>query len=149
MWCLRDSCGSWESCSKIKSLWKLETLKDYSRLFGQITETLSAFNTVVLELSNQISHGTNIAWYLKADFFRTGKRTYQGLMMDGYNSALRYYLNNFQDGYRQDSYDLFLGNYSVDADAPSPYAHTERSLMVFSVEFKLTFSILLSCSSEL
>ncbi|KAG8521559.1 Phosphatidylinositide phosphatase SAC1 [Galemys pyrenaicus] len=44
----------------------------------------------------------------------TGKRTQLGLIMDGLNSLIRYYKNNFSDGFRQDSIDLFLGNYSVD-----------------------------------
>ena len=33
--------------------------------------------------------------------YRTGKRTLLGALKDGYNSAIRYYYNNFQDGYRQ------------------------------------------------
>ena len=33
--------------------------------------------------------------------FRTGKRTSMGLLQDGYNSAVRYFMNNFQDGFRQ------------------------------------------------
>lgn len=32
---------------------------------------------------------------------RTGTRTKWGLMMDGWNSAIRYYKNNFSDGFRQ------------------------------------------------
>ncbi|TSK28269.1 Phosphatidylinositide phosphatase SAC1-B [Bagarius yarrelli] len=51
---------------------------------------------------------------LKTDFTRTGKRTHWGLLMDGWNSMIRYYKNNFSDGFRQDSIDLFLGNYAVD-----------------------------------
>ncbi|XP_076864540.1 phosphatidylinositol-3-phosphatase SAC1-A [Brachyhypopomus gauderio] len=51
---------------------------------------------------------------LKTDFTRTGKRTQWGLIMDGWNSLIRYYKNNFSDGFRQDSIDLFLGNYTVD-----------------------------------
>uniref|UniRef100_A0A4W3I426 Phosphatidylinositol-3-phosphatase SAC1 n=1 Tax=Callorhinchus milii TaxID=7868 RepID=A0A4W3I426_CALMI len=51
---------------------------------------------------------------LKTDYTRTGKRTNWGLLMDGWNSMLRYYKNNFSDGFRQDSIDLFLGNYVVD-----------------------------------
>lgn len=53
---------------------------------------------------------------LKADFTRTGKRTMYGLLRDGVNSLHRYYLNNFQDGFRQDSIDLFLGNYDIEQD---------------------------------
>ncbi|XP_066441714.1 phosphatidylinositol-3-phosphatase SAC1 [Eleutherodactylus coqui] len=51
---------------------------------------------------------------LKTDYTRTGKRTHWGLIMDGWNSLIRYYKNNFSDGFRQDSIDLFLGNYSVE-----------------------------------
>ncbi|XP_066530439.1 phosphatidylinositol-3-phosphatase SAC1-A [Hoplias malabaricus] len=51
---------------------------------------------------------------LKTDFTRTGKRTHWGLLMDGWNSMIRYYKNNFSDGFRQDSIDLFLGNFTVD-----------------------------------
>ena len=34
--------------------------------------------------------------------------------MDGINSMIRYYKNNFADGFRQDAIDLFLGNYHID-----------------------------------
>lgn len=50
---------------------------------------------------------------LKTDFTRTGKRTIWGMLMDGYHSLIRYYMNNFSDGFRQDSMHLFLGQYSV------------------------------------
>ncbi|XP_071449003.1 phosphatidylinositol-3-phosphatase SAC1-B isoform X2 [Hetaerina americana] len=51
---------------------------------------------------------------LKTDFTRTGKRTRWGLLRDGVNSSIRYYKNNFADGFRQDSIDLLLGNYVVE-----------------------------------
>jgi hypothetical protein len=38
---------------------------------------------------------------LKSDFTRTGKRSLYGMTKDGINSLHRYYLNNFQDGFRQ------------------------------------------------
>lgn len=38
---------------------------------------------------------------LKTDFTRTGKRTRIGILRDGYNSLMRYYKNNFTDGFRQ------------------------------------------------
>ncbi|XP_059158724.1 phosphatidylinositol-3-phosphatase SAC1-like isoform X2 [Physella acuta] len=53
---------------------------------------------------------------LKTDFTRTGKRTMYGALQDGYNSVIRYFKNNFQDGSRQDAMDLFLGNYIVEED---------------------------------
>ena len=38
---------------------------------------------------------------------RTGQRSTMGLFKDGYNSCMRYVLNNFFDGFRQVRY-LFL-----------------------------------------
>jgi len=49
---------------------------------------------------------------LKTDYTRTGKRSFMGLLKDGYNSMIRYYKNNFSDGARQDGIDLFLGFYT-------------------------------------
>jgi hypothetical protein len=82
-------------------------------------------------------------------FYSTGKRTFLGLVNDGLNAIQRYYLNNFSDGFKQvdleitnevtftnswqiffvltsfvdieDAFDLFLGNYQVKRDAPSPF----------------------------
>ena len=34
-------------------------------------------------------------------FCRTGKRSTLGLLKDGVNSSIRYYKNNFADGFRQ------------------------------------------------
>ena len=33
--------------------------------------------------------------------YRTGQRTKWGLLQDGVNSAIRYVLNNFYDGFKQ------------------------------------------------
>ena len=44
---------------------------------------------------------------------RTGKRTKAGALEDGRRSVMRYFKNNFADGFRQDSLDLFVGNYRV------------------------------------
>uniref|UniRef100_A0AC35TPX9 SAC domain-containing protein n=1 Tax=Rhabditophanes sp. KR3021 TaxID=114890 RepID=A0AC35TPX9_9BILA len=54
---------------------------------------------------------------LKADFTRVGKRTIQGALNDGVNAISRYFRNNFTDGYKQDSIDLFLGNAVLSNDA--------------------------------
>ena len=58
---------------------------------------------------------------LKVDFTKTGKRTIKGMIDDGINSCMRYYINNFTDGVKQDSIDLLLGNYRPDVTAPSPF----------------------------
>ena len=51
---------------------------------------------------------------LKTDFTRLGKRTFAGMLNDLKNTVERYVKNNFLDGQRQDSIDLFLGNYSCE-----------------------------------
>jgi len=51
---------------------------------------------------------------LKADFTRTGKRSFLGILNDGYNSATRYIYNNFTDGTKQDGLNLVLGKYTVE-----------------------------------
>jgi hypothetical protein len=58
---------------------------------------------------------------LKTDFTRTGKRTKKGVLMDGYNSCVRYIKNNFMDGHRQDVLDLLLGRYQVSRQHTSPF----------------------------
>lgn len=55
---------------------------------------------------------------LKSGFTRTGKRTTFGLLDDGVKSVVRYYLNNFCDGRKQDAVDLITGNYSISKDGP-------------------------------
>lgn len=46
---------------------------------------------------------------LKSGFTRTGKRTIGGILDDGVKSVTRYYVNNFQDGTKQDALDLVTG----------------------------------------
>ncbi|CAK7893625.1 phosphatidylinositol-3-phosphatase Sac1p [[Candida] anglica] len=54
---------------------------------------------------------------LKTDYTRTGQRTKKGALNDLMNSITRYYKNNYADGNRQDSYDLFLGKYQPYKDS--------------------------------
>lgn len=68
------------------------------------------------EISLEYS-GTNA---LKGDIVRYGKQTLSGLIKDGISALSRYYLNNFQDGVRQDAIDLISGNYTVNGNSPSP-----------------------------
>ena len=63
---------------------------------------------------------------LKTDFTRTGTRTLAGALADGKNSLVRYYLNNFADGTRQDAYDLLVGNYVPSVRQPSPFTTQQR-----------------------
>jgi len=83
---------------------------------------------------------------LKTDFTRTGKRTNQGKIMDGVNSVMRYVKNNYTDGFRQDSIDLFLGNFVIQPGAPSPIRidnpNAMRTSLVPFVIFLAIFMIL-------
>uniref|UniRef100_A0A3Q1C8F4 SAC domain-containing protein n=2 Tax=Amphiprion ocellaris TaxID=80972 RepID=A0A3Q1C8F4_AMPOC len=84
---------------------------------------------------------------LKTDFTRTGKRTQWGLLMDGWNSMIRYYKNNFSDGFRQDSIDLFLGNYAVDeADWTTPLCDTKDwKFLTLPIIMVVAFSMCIIC----
>ncbi|CAF1109646.1 unnamed protein product [Adineta steineri] len=84
----------------------IDTYKQLSTLFKNIW----ADNADVISLQYA---GTGA---LKTDYTRTGQRSTMGLVRDGYNSCMRYVLNNFFDGFRQDGIDLFLGYYRVSLD---------------------------------
>uniref|UniRef100_A0A673IFD2 SAC domain-containing protein n=1 Tax=Sinocyclocheilus rhinocerous TaxID=307959 RepID=A0A673IFD2_9TELE len=84
---------------------------------------------------------------LKTDFTRTGKRTQWGLLMDGWNSMIRYYKNNFSDGFRQDSIDLFLGNYAVEeADMNTPlHEPKDWKFLTLPIIMVVAFSMCIIC----
>lgn len=64
-------------------------------------EDLFMMHIVWADHANLISTSYSGTGALKTDFTRTGKRTKQGLLQDGYNSVSRYFKNNFFDGPRQ------------------------------------------------
>uniref|UniRef100_A0A8C4XBY5 Phosphatidylinositol-3-phosphatase SAC1 n=1 Tax=Erpetoichthys calabaricus TaxID=27687 RepID=A0A8C4XBY5_ERPCA len=84
---------------------------------------------------------------LKTDFTRTGKRTQWGLVMDGWNAMIRYYKNNFSDGFRQDSIDLILGNYAVDeADSLAPFrVQKDWKFLTLPIIMVVAFSMCIIC----
>lgn len=79
---------------------------------------------------------------LKTDYTRTGKRTKMGALADLNNSITRYYLNNCKDGYRQDSYDLFLGSYRPYQDSVSNPFLDRRSPFVQLLPYLIGASFL-------
>ncbi|ETV84769.1 hypothetical protein H257_03867 [Aphanomyces astaci] len=81
---------------------------------------------------------------LKTDFTRTGKRTLAGALQDGINSVTRYYLNNFTDGIRQDSLDLFVGNFTADRRTDSPFTVQQQNTFVFMLAEVLLLGIFLT-----
>ncbi|XP_053678365.1 phosphatidylinositol-3-phosphatase SAC1 [Anopheles nili] len=92
----------------------------------------SIFKAVWADNADLISVQYSGTGALKTDFTRTGKRTFKGLLRDGLNSLTRYIKNNFNDGFRQDSIELFLGSYSVREGEglafPSPLANTNTTV---------------------
>jgi hypothetical protein len=79
------------------------------------------FKNVWANHADTISRQYSGTGALKTDFTRTGQRTLQGALNDGVNSLTRYYINNFTDGFRQDAFDLFLGNYVPTATDRTPF----------------------------
>lgn len=91
---------------------RLGVLPESARIENQLVfEQL--FKTVWADHADLISIQYTGTGALKTDFTRTGQRTKLGALEDGRRSAIRYFKNNFADGFRQDALDLFVGNYVV------------------------------------
>ncbi|KAK9073076.1 hypothetical protein SSX86_007398 [Deinandra increscens subsp. villosa] len=96
------------------------TSSEYTCTFTK-DEDLEIFRNLWVNQGDEISleySGTNA---LKGDIVKYGKQTLSGLVKDGISALSRYYLNNFQDGIRQDAVDLISGNYTVSGNSPSPF----------------------------
>ncbi|CAO2820122.1 unnamed protein product [Amaranthus hypochondriacus] len=79
------------------------------------------FKILWVEQGDELSIEYTGTHALKRDLVRYGKQTLGGLITDGMSALSRYYLNNFQDGVRQDAIDLISGRYSVGRNNPSPF----------------------------
>ncbi|CEP62641.1 phosphatidylinositol-3-phosphatase SAC1 LALA0_S06e00342g [Lachancea lanzarotensis] len=91
-------------------------------LWEQDLKLLVQFQSFWADNADAVSFAYSGTGALKTDFTRTGKRTRLGAFKDFLNSVSRYYQNNLTDGPRQDSYDLFLGNFSMtDIGFQSPF----------------------------
>ena len=86
-------------------------LQNDNDLWESDKKLLSLFQNLWADNADAVSFSYSGTGALKTDFTRTGKRTKAGAFNDFVNSASRYYQNNLTDGPRQDSYDLFLGNF--------------------------------------
>ncbi|XP_072956221.1 phosphoinositide phosphatase SAC7-like isoform X2 [Typha angustifolia] len=80
---------------------------------------------------------------LKGDFVRCGKRTVQGILKDGYNALVRYYLNNFADGTKQDAIDLLQGHYIVSLSRDMPTL-TKPGVIETYASFRLALALVLA-----
>ncbi|XP_073293622.1 phosphoinositide phosphatase SAC7-like [Primulina huaijiensis] len=80
---------------------------------------------------------------LKGDFVRFGHRTMQGIMKDGWNALMRYYLNNFCDGTKQDAIDLLQGHYIVSVSRSIPPT-TQKGGIEAIASFPLALSVIMT-----
>ncbi|KAK8825556.1 hypothetical protein WA577_000729 [Blastocystis sp. JDR] len=69
-------------------------------------EIFTVFNGLWSDNADQMSLLYSSSRSLKTDFTRTGKRTTRGAIDDGVNSVIRYFNNNFCDGYFEDCLNL-------------------------------------------
>lgn len=78
---------------------------------------------------------------LKGDFVRYGKRTTQGIVNDGIYALMRYYLNNFIDGTKQDATDLLQGHYIVSVSRDMAPKKPQKRVESFA-SFPLAFALI-------
>ncbi|KAM1597820.1 hypothetical protein EV1_032593 [Malus domestica] len=95
-------------------------LLDSSESISMFAEDYQTFRALWAEQGDEISLEYAGTYALKGDLVRYGKQTFGGIIKDGMSALSRYYLNNFQDGIRQDAMDLVSGRYTVRRDT-SPF----------------------------
>ncbi len=101
-----------------------------------LQRTLTRLVAVWANNGDAISRHYSGTGALKGDFTRRGRRTKMGLLRDGANSMMRYYLNNFADGHRQDAMDLYHGQYTVPCAKDRALSHRQSPLTKVSMEAK-------------
>ncbi|PIL29655.1 hypothetical protein GSI_08292 [Ganoderma sinense ZZ0214-1] len=105
------------------------------------------FREMWTDHANFISIAYSGTGALKTDFTRTGKRTRQGLLEDGWNSVVRYLKNNFFDGARQDAFDLMTGAWWPRRGwNPATLVVDRRPLIIRAPPYMLFFSLFMICA---
>ncbi|CAH8308785.1 unnamed protein product [Eruca vesicaria subsp. sativa] len=92
---------------------------DSTECVSMFEDDYTKFRTMWAEQGDEISLQYAGTYALKGDLVRYGKQTVSGAIKDGISAMSRYYLNNFQDGVRQDALDLISGRYTVGTNSPS------------------------------
>merc|ERR1711902_40154 len=125
---------------------RLGVLQDHMKV-SQQHQFEGLFKNVWADHADMISIKYSGTGALKTDFTRTGKRTKQGVLEDGRRSLIRYFKNNFADGFRQDSLDLFTGNYVVSPtegvthESPLSTDNNSRDQKIMAYPMALALSI--------
>ncbi|PKI51459.1 hypothetical protein CRG98_028170 [Punica granatum] len=86
--------------------------------FSTFSDNYGKFRTLWAEQGDELSLEYAGTHALKGDLVRYGRQTVVGMIRDGMSALSRYYLNNFQDGIRQES---FLGHYTINRNGASPF----------------------------
>lgn len=111
---------------------EISGLTNEGQLWEMDKSLLSIFQNLWADNADAVSFAYSGTGALKTDFTRTGNRTRMGAVNDLINSISRYYQNNLTDGPRQDSYDLFLGNFKPDEIvSKSPFTDKRTTLIQF------------------
>ncbi|OBZ88290.1 Uncharacterized protein C19F5.03 [Choanephora cucurbitarum] len=137
---VQSTIGKWVLNRQLRDLGILQSTEviENDEGFMQIFKHVWADNADALSIPYS---GTGA---LKTDFTRTGRRTRIGMINDFNNSVIRYIKNNYLDGARQDSIDLFLGNYRVPAaSASSPFKTSPTFIMIKLVPLVMLISFVL------
>jgi hypothetical protein len=105
----------------------LGILIEGEHIADRVPQLLNVFRNLWADNGDALSRQYSGTGALKTDVTRTGKRTLQGILSDGYNSLLRYYRNNFVDGSTQDAMDLFFGKF--ESNGVPVYRMSRQSLL--------------------
>lgn len=103
-------------------------------------EFMIMFRNVWADHGDTVSRAYAGTGALKSDFTRTGKRSKEGLLEDGYKSVVRYFRNNFFDGDRQDGFDILTGAWVAQRGGIPPLTDT-RPLIMRSMPYILAFAL--------
>ncbi|RXH81819.1 hypothetical protein DVH24_036160 [Malus domestica] len=121
---------------------------DSSERISMFAEDYQTFRALWVEQGDEISLEYAGTYALKGDLVRYGKQTFGGIIKD-VSALSRNFLNNFQDGIRQDAMDLISCRYTVRRDiSPSrpeyfSHSHTIRNLVL--LKFLHGFFLLVLC----
>ncbi|KAI9838725.1 MAG: hypothetical protein M1837_002428 [Sclerophora amabilis] len=101
------------------------------------------FRNVWADNADVVSKSYSGTGALKTDFTRTGQRTKAGMLQDLRNSVTRYVKNNFDDGPRQDGFDLFLGAHfpSTSSTGTTRIFIDRRPILIQSIPYLLAASV--------
>ncbi|WWC72748.1 uncharacterized protein I206_106712 [Kwoniella pini CBS 10737] len=103
-------------------------------------EFMAMFRNVWADHGDTVSRAYAGTGALKADYTRTGKRSKEGMLQDGYKSIMRYIRNNFFDGDRQDAFDILTGAWVAKRGGIPPLTDT-RPLLMRAMPYILAFAL--------